>query len=178
MKNTTTDSSNHMVSVQYIYKENLVDLGKKRILTLHNKISDKPEIASEIDKYNQEQFDNGNYVKIDIEEALHFMDYNFVVSATSSSTKVRMTTDSSMKTKTGLSLNEVTQPAPGDVPSLQGILMRSRCHPYYAVYDIKKFFRSVRTSDQDSYIRIVCVPANSFSNPPAPNPPTWSFYHD
>ena len=145
MKNTTTDSSNHMVSVQYIYKENLVDLGKKRILTLHNKISDKPEIASEIDKYNQEQFDNGNYVKIDIEEAgkekqLHFVDYNFVVSATSSSTKVRMTTDSSMKTEIGLSLNKVTQPAPGDVPSLREILMRSRCHPYSAVYDIKKFF--------------------------------------
>ena len=27
MKNTTLDSSNHTVSVQYIYKENLVDLG-------------------------------------------------------------------------------------------------------------------------------------------------------
>ena len=60
MKNTTVDSSNHMVSVQYIYKENLVDLGEnyygatKRILTLHNKISDKPKIASEIDKYIQE----------------------------------------------------------------------------------------------------------------------------
>ena len=35
---------------------------------------------------------------------MHFVVYNFVVSATSSSTKVRMTTDSSMKTETGLSL--------------------------------------------------------------------------
>ena len=107
MKNTTMDTLNHQVSVQYIYKENLVDLGEnyngatKRIHALHNKISDKPEIASEIDKYIQEQVDNGNYVKIDIGEArkgnqLHFVGYNFVVFATSSSTKVRMTTDSSM----------------------------------------------------------------------------------
>ena len=124
-----------------------------------------------------EQINNGNYVKIaSINEArktnqLHFVGYNFVVSATSSSTKVRMTTDSSMRTQTGLSLNEVTQPAPGDVPSLQGILIRSRCHPHYAVYDIKKFFRSVRTSEQDSFLRIVCIPANSFSSPPPLRPP-------
>ena len=111
------------------------------------------------------------------ENQLHFVGYNFMVSATSSSTKVRMTTDSSMKTETGLSLNEVTQLAPGDVPSLQGILMRSRCHPHYAVYKIKKFFRSVRTSNQDSYLRIVCVPSNSFSNPPTPNP-SWRYFRD
>ena len=45
------------------------------------------------------------------------------------------------------------------------------------MYDIKKFFRSVRTSDKDSFLRIVCVPANSFSAPPTPNP-TWNFYRD
>ena len=71
----------------------------------------------------QEQIDNGNYVKISIKESrknnqLHFVGYNFVVSSTSSSTKVRKTTDSSMRTESGLSLNKVTQPAPGDVPSL------------------------------------------------------------
>ena len=89
---------------------------------MHNKISDKPQITLEMNEYIQEQIDNRNYVNINIEEAgkenqLHFVGYNFVVSA-SSSTKVRMTTDSSMKTETGLSLNEVTQPAPEDVPSL------------------------------------------------------------
>ena len=114
-------------------------------------------------------------MKIDIDEArnnnhqLHFVGYNFIVSATSSFTKVRMTTDSFMHTETGLSLNEVTQPAPGEVPSLHGILVHSRCHPFYAVYDIQKFFRSVRTSDQDSYLQIVCVPSNSFSSSPTPN---------
>ena len=55
--------------------------------------------------------------------------------------------------------------------------MRSRCHPHYAVYNIRKFFKSVRTSNQDSYLRIVCVPSNSFSNPPTPNP-SWRYFRD
>ena len=95
-----------------------------------------------MDNYFQEQIDNVNYDEIkDLEEArkshqLHFVPYNFVVSCTSTSTKVRMTLDSSMRTESGLSLNDVTQPAPGNVPNLRGILMRSRSHLHYAVYDI------------------------------------------
>ena len=88
-----------------------------------------------------------------------------------------MTTDSSMKTQTGLSLNEVTKPAPGDVPSLPGILAKSRCSDFFAVYDIKKFFRSVRISDKDSYLRIVCVPQNSFSSSPLSSL-YWIYYRD
>ena len=108
---------------------------------------------------------------------LHFVAYNFVVSSTSSSTKVRMTTDSSMYTEFSLSLNDFTQPAPGDVPSLRGILMHSRSHPQYAVYDIMKFFRSVLTTEKDLFLRIVCVPYNSFSSTPTPNP-TWRYFQD
>ena len=69
MDNTKVDILNHQVSVQYLYKENLINLGEnyygttKRILTLHNKLSDKPEIASEINKYMQEQINNENYVE-------------------------------------------------------------------------------------------------------------------
>ena len=61
-------------------------------------------IAAEIDNYMWEQVNNGNYIEVDIHAArqeghqLHFVGYNCVVSSTSSSTKVRMTTDSSMRT--------------------------------------------------------------------------------
>ena len=102
-----------------------------------------------MDKYVLEQINNVNYEKFDIKEArkdnhqLHFVEYNFVVSTTSTSTKVRMTMDSSMHTESGLSLNKVTQPAPGDKPSLCRILVHSWCHQHYAVYNTKKFFRWV-----------------------------------
>ena len=47
----------------------------------------------------------------------------------------------------------------------------------YAVYDIKKFFRSVLISDKYSYLQIVCVPSTSFSSPPPPNP-SWIYYRN
>ena len=76
-----------------------------------------------------------------------------------------------MHTETGLSLNKITKPAPGV------ILIRSRCRNYFAFYDIKKFFRSVRISEKYSYLRIVCVPYPSFSVAPC-SKPTWRFYRD
>ena len=78
-----------------------------------------------------------------------------------------------MHTDSGLSLNKVTKPAPVDVSSLQGILLRSKCH----VFDIKKFFCSAIISDKDSYLRTVCVPLLSFSTKPSPDP-SWIFYRD
>ena len=80
-----------------------------------------------------------------------------------------------MDTESGL--NRVTKPVPGVVPSLRGILLRSRCHAFYAVFGIKKFFCSVRISDRDSYLRIVCVPSPFFSATPSPTP-SWTFYCD
>ena len=40
-----------------------------------------------------------------------------------------------------------------------------------------KFFRSVLTTVKDSFLRIVCVPYNSFSSTPTPNP-TWRYFRD
>ena len=60
---------------------------------------------------------------------------------------------------------------------MRGILLRSRCHPHFAVYDIQKFFRSVLTSTKDSFLRIMCVPSGFFSSAPALNP-TWRYFRD
>ena len=48
---------------------------------------------------------------------------------------------------------------------------------HYSVFNIKKFFRSVRISDRDSYLKVVAVPLLSFSSKPPPNP-SWIFYRD
>ena len=91
--------------------------------------------------------------------------------------KVLKNKDSPLHTEFGLSLNGVTKPAFGVVPSLRGIQLCSRCHAFYSVFDIKKFFRSVRISNRDSYLRIVCVPSSSFSTTPSATP-SWTFYRD
>ena len=128
MDNTVVDPIKGMVQVNFLYKPNLPSLGEnyfgatKRIHALHVRIADKPEIAAEMDKYINQQINNGNYIEINPENhrdqyQLHLA-YNFVVSSTSSSTKVRMTTDSFMRTETGLSLNDISQPTPGNVPNI------------------------------------------------------------
>ena len=122
MENTVVNKDNNEVLVNYLCTETLANLGEnffgttRRIQTLHNKIYPKPEVATEMDKYIHKQVYNGNYKEVDPNIArqeghqIHFVGYNFVISYTSSSTKVRMMTDSSMHTETGLSLNEVTNP--------------------------------------------------------------------
>ena len=113
------DRINNKVSVEYLYdeKKNLYR-AMKRVTVLHKKIISKPEIASEMDQYIREKVENKNYIEINLHEAhlnkfqLYLVSYNFVVSSKSSSTKVRMTTDSFMSTESYLSLNDVTKPAP------------------------------------------------------------------
>ena len=157
LANTTVDTINNKVVIKYLYEEEkLLKLDEnfygatRRVTVLHNKIFVKSDVATGMDQYIHEQVENGNYVEIDPSEAclnnhqLCFVGYNFVVSSTSSSTKVRMTSDSSIRTDSSLSLSEVTKPADGDVPSLQGILLRLRCHVFYSVFYIKKFFQNFR----------------------------------
>ena len=101
MENTTVDPINNQGKPQGSGRKLLRSHQENK--NLHTKMLDKPDIATKIDKYIQEQINNGNYDKIDIKEArkenqLHFVGYNFVVSSTSSSTKLKMTTDSSMHT--------------------------------------------------------------------------------
>ena len=84
MDNTFVDLTKNKVCVKYLYKANLANLGEnylgatKRIHALHNKIYNKPEITSEMDKYIQQQVDKGNYVEINRDEhrdhhQLHFV---------------------------------------------------------------------------------------------------------
>ena len=64
---------------------------------LHNKIVSKPEVASCMAQYINEQVENKNNIEVNLAKArhanfqLHFVGYNFIVSATSSTTQVRMT---------------------------------------------------------------------------------------
>ena len=70
MDNTVIDPIKNKVQVNCLYKPNLPNLGEnyfcatKRIYALHVRISDKPEIEAEMDKYINQQINNGNYIKI------------------------------------------------------------------------------------------------------------------
>ena len=122
MNSTCMDKVNHKVSVKCLYTQELDKLSEnyygstKRTRALHVKISNKPNVAKEVDGYIKELVDSSNYIPIDVDKArkkfkLHFVGYNFIFSATSSSTKVMMTKDSSRHSESGLSLKNFTKPA-------------------------------------------------------------------
>ena len=122
MDNTTMDTFNNWVYVKYLYNPNLPDLGEnyygttKRTHTLHVMIASQPAIAKKMNKYIQQQIDKwelhgdgpgrlqeGTLTPL-CSLQLHGIQHQC-------STRVRMTVQSSMHTKFGLSLNDVTQPA-------------------------------------------------------------------
>ena len=69
MNNTTVDPIKNQSCIEYLYKPNLPNLGEnyysttKRIHALHIRISNKPKITAEMNKYIQQQTDNRNYMK-------------------------------------------------------------------------------------------------------------------
>ena len=70
MKYTLVDKDNNKVLVNYLYKENLENLGEnyfgatRRTQALYTKVYPEPMVAFEMDKYIDEQVKNSNHIKI------------------------------------------------------------------------------------------------------------------
>ena len=88
--------------------------------------------------------------------------YSFVEAPSSSSTKVRVVTDTSARTETGVCLNDVIRDPPGKLQDLRGILLRSRAAEDLVVFDIRQFFRSVKLCTRDSMLRLMWLPVGGF----------------
>jgi len=75
---------------------------------------------------------------------------------------VRVVTDTSARTETGVCLNDVMRDPPGKLQDMRGILLRSRAAKDLVVYDIKQFYRSVKLSMRDSMLRLMWLPVGGF----------------
>ena len=177
IQNITVDEENKTMKISYLYDdEKLKKLGRnetgarRRAEKLAEKIGKNREVALEVDKYVREQLEQSKWEEIQPRELMnptrqyHWTVYNFVVNQGSATTKVRFVTDSSSKTETGISLNEVVQQPPGKIPDMRGIIMRTRAADQLVIYDISKFFRTVYISDKDSDLRLLYLPIGGFEN--------------
>ena len=72
-----------------------------------------------------------------------------------------MMMDSSMRTETDLSLNEVTKPTPGDVSNLRGILLRSRCNKHFAMYVRNQEVLQIRKNFRQGFLFENCLHAST-----------------
>ena len=113
------------------------------------------------DQYN-EQFDDfvrrGVFRELTREEQeqytgkAFYVTHHAVFKEGSSSTPMRLVTNSSLKFK-GLSFNDILEKGPNTLNSCYGIQLKFRCHPIAIVCDISKMYHQVETTIVERHLR-------------------------
>ena len=83
----------------------------------------------------------------------YFIPHNFVCKEGSSTTPVRLVTNSSYKGPHGYSLNDIVMKGPPSLNNLLHILLRFRGHKLGLVADLSKMYHSVLIHDDQKYLR-------------------------
>ena len=86
----------------------------------------------------------------------HYIAHFPVVKPSSTSTKVRVVSDSALKNNvTGYSLNDLIRPVPNALADILTITLRWRTHPTAIMYDLSKAYQSIRTGTDEKFLRLL-----------------------
>ncbi|XP_026686425.1 uncharacterized protein LOC103518980 isoform X2 [Diaphorina citri] len=151
--------------VRIPFKENLKDLGtsKKQALHRYNALEKKLSrddylktnynlfLNEYLDLEHMEEVKSQNHSTVDRppEEGEFFLPHHAIVRAESSTTKLRVVFDGSMKTSTGLSLNETMKVGPTLQDDLLSILLRFRLYKIALIADVEKMYRQIWVHEDD-----------------------------
>ena len=143
-------------------RENVQPLGESRSLVVRRFLSLERTLHSrdqfdEVDEVMKEYFKLGHAELVppeDLNKSLHevyYLPIHTVRKETSTTTKLRAVFDASMKTMSGVSLNDLLMVGPTIHPPLIDVLLRFRMHRIAIVADISKMYRAIElpTSDRD-----------------------------
>lgn len=83
----------------------------------------------------------------------YYMPHHAIIKPTSTSTKCRVVFDASMKSSSGVSLNNVLMVGPTVQSELLAILIRFRFHKIVMVADITKMYRQVQVQESDVHLQ-------------------------
>ena len=85
---------------------------------------------------------------------VHYVTLFPVVNQESTSTKVRVVSNSKMPNAvTGLSFNDTTLKVPNSLNEIFGVLVQWRGHEVSLMYDIRKAYQSIKTGPQERHLR-------------------------
>ena len=127
------------------------ELCKKRLLNLHKKLKQDPELMKKYDSVFKEQKDLGIIEEVSESSALgetHYIPHHPVIRDDHSTTKLRIVFDASSKTD-GPSLNDCLYKGPQMTPLIYDILLRFRTFVYALTADIEKAFLQISIIDKD-----------------------------
>lgn len=160
-KTVKRDESGRFV-VKIPFKPNLKMLGssqeiaKRRFELLERKLIKNSELRVEYNDFMREYCELKHMSECDEESSEgFFLPHHAVLKTTSLTTKCRVVFDSSCKTDTGLSLNDVQYVGPTLQQDIFSILNRFRTHLYVMTADISKMYRQILVdTDERKYQRI------------------------
>ena len=122
-----------------VWKENLQEEYREEM----NKMIE----AGTVVELSQEEMDNWK-------GGVHYIAHFPVVKMSSTSTKVRIVSDSKMKNNmTGKSFNDLVKPVPNALSELLVVLLRWRSRPTALMYDLAKAYWSVGTTVVERHLR-------------------------
>lgn len=163
-RNTYQKDSTGRFVVSIPFKKNVTLLGESRQKALdrfkstEKRLSKNTNLKKEYYEVMAEYINMGHMSKIDDEKddgRSYYLAHHAVIKATRLTTKVRVVFDASMKTDSGLSLNDVQYTGPSLQDDIFSILLRFRKYRYVMTGDISKMYRMILINkEQRRYQRI------------------------
>lgn len=125
----------------------------KRFLSLERKFQVDPELHQEYCAFMNEYI-SMKHMSVIVDPVMqigqhYYVPHHAVFKATSSTTKMRVVFDASMKTSNNVSLNDILLSGPVIQQELFDIVLRFRLHIFVITADVAKMYRQVLISDND-----------------------------
>jgi len=130
----------------------------RRFYLLEKRLDKDENLRKQYVKCIDEYFEMNHIKKVDkkYEGPCYYIAHHAVIKETSTSTKLRVVFDASMKTTSGLSLNDCLMVGPVVQSDLFSILLRARTYSYLFTADITKMYRQFLINERDvNFQRII-----------------------
>jgi len=141
------------------FRNNIQQLGDsrfmatKRFYQMERKLNENPELKLEYVKFMREYQSLGHMTlstNINSHSTEHpqvILPHHPIIRNESSTTRIRVVFDASLKTSSNISLNETLMVGPTIQDDLRRILMRFRIHQVVFTADIEKMYRQINVSE-------------------------------
>lgn len=137
---------------------NSKEIAFRRFHALERKLTKDPELKRQYHEFMEEYIKLGHMelVKdLDTSKPHYFLPHHGVINPGSTTTKLRVVFDASMKTSTNLSLNDILHTGPSIQDDLFAILLRFRIPRFVFTADVEKMYRQVWVSEEDRKYQLI-----------------------
>lgn len=163
-RTTTRDPNTKEYTVRLPTNEKIAKLGESRKIeerqfySLEGKLAKKPELKSKYVENMRESIRLGHMVPIknhEIQEKHCFLPYHIISKESSSTTQDRLVNNASVKTSSGISLNDCLMVGAVVQASSFEITLRFREHQIVLIADIEKMYKQIRLHPDDAQYQLV-----------------------